>query len=154
MAKNQATSTALTVQSTVPDALEAINKKIAALKHIQESVYVTSKKISTSSGQKDIENETSVTELVKAYSGILFRAKAIDEAYVDLFPEMTTRAVTKVDGSTVEDWKKDILLRIAIIEQKETLDELTGLKKEWEGLMDKEDKKAMLIKKMEKFANS
>ena len=153
MSKEKATSTALTVQSSVPDALQAINEKIAALKHIQESVYVTSKKISTSSGQKDIETETSVTELVKAYSGVLFRAKAIDEAYADLFPEMTTRPVTKVDGSTVEDWKKDILLRIAIIEQKETLDELTGLKKEWESLMDKEDKKAMLIKKMEKFAN-
>ena len=150
--KKQETITALTRQSSVPDALQAINDRIAAMKHIQECVYLTSGKITTGSGgQKDIKEEKNVTELVKAFSGILFRAKAIEEAYDEL--GINSYPAVKVDGGTVEEWKKDILLRIEIINQKDTLDELNSLKKEWEDLMDKEDKKAMLVKKMEKFAN-
>jgi hypothetical protein len=40
------------------------------------------------------------------------------------------------------------MLRIQIIEQKDKLDELNELKKEWEELLDKEDRKAILMKKM------
>lgn len=151
MSKKDATSTALTVQTSVPDAISVINEKIAKLKHIQDSVYKTPGRIQMAGGEKDIKVETSVTELVKAFSSVLFRAKAIDEAYTALGLDGKQRPVTKVDGGTVEEWTEDIKLRIAIIEQKETLDKLQSYKKQWEELMDKEDRKAMLLKDMEQF---
>lgn len=142
----------LTVTSSVPDVIEQINKKISALKHIQESVYLTPGKVSMAGGQKDIKTETSVLELVKALSSVQARAKAIEEAYASL--DYGTYPEVKIDGGTVAEWVADIKLRIQIIEQKETLDELNNYKKEWEELMDKEDRKALLLKKMQKFAGA
>lgn len=143
-------SSAVVVASTsVPDAIQAINEKIKALVHIQDSVYLTSGKVKTATGERDIKTETNVTELVKAFSSLQMRAESLEKAYDAL--GMTSYPVVKVDGYTLEDWKKDILLRKQIIEQKDTLDELNAFKKEWEELMDKEDRKAILAKKMEKF---
>lgn len=150
----ESTSTALSVTSSVPDVIQAIQAKIANLKHIQESVYVTSKKINGAGGQLDVEHETDTAKLVVGLSSVLARAEAIDKAYAALgFDESgQQRPITKVDGYTVEDWVKDIKLRMEIISQKDTLDELNSLQKEWEELMDKDDRKAMLLKKMQKFA--
>lgn len=148
------TTTALTVQTSVPDVIQAIQTKIVNLKHIQESVYVTSKKINGAGGQLDVEHETDPTKLVVGLSSVLARAAAIDQAYAALgFDEDgQTRPTTKVDGSSVADWIKDVKLRLEIISQKDTLDELNSLQQEWTELMDKDDRKAMLLKKMEKFA--
>jgi DNA polymerase III epsilon subunit-like protein len=73
-------------------------------------------------------------------------AKAIQNAYNEF--GITTHPIVKVEGFTEEEWKQDCLLRIQIIEQKDKLDELNEMKKEWEELLDKEDRKAMLLKKM------
>ena len=137
---------------SVSDAIEAINKKISALKHIQESVFKTSGKITMAGGTKDIKEEKTVIELVKAFSGVIARTKAIEEAYAEL--GITTFPEVKVDGGTVKEWSDDIKLRISIIEQKDTLEELSKMKKEWEDLMDKEDKKALLVKKMQAWTVS
>lgn len=142
-----ATGYEVTTATSVPDAIEKLNKRLSDLKHIAESVYKTPGKVSTSSGQKDIKEETNVTELVKCLSGILARAEAQEKAYDAL--GMTKYPVVKVDGGTVEEWISDIKLRIEIIEQKDTFDKLNGIKKRWEELMDKEDRKALLIKEME-----
>lgn len=140
----------LTVKSSVTDVIDAINAKIKALKHIQDSVYKTPGNVQTSAGQKNIKDEKNITELVKAFASIKARATAMEDAYAEL--GMKEFPVVKVDGGTVEEWKDDIILRIQIIEQKETLDELNTYKKEWEELMDKEDRKELLLKKMKKFA--
>lgn len=147
MSKQSASSAVLAVATTVPEAIEVLNKKIADLKHIQDSVYVTSGKIKMSSGELDIKSETSVDVLVTAFSSVQARAEAKEKAYETL--GINTYPQVKIDGSTVEEWKKDITLRIQIIEHKETLDKLQGIKKEWEELMDKEDRKALLLKKMQ-----
>lgn len=143
---------ALTAQSSVPDAINKINQRIAALKHIQDSVYKTSGKITMSGGQKDIKTETSVLALVTAFSSVQARMEALEKAYKAL--GISSYPVVKIDGSTVDEWKDDINLRIQIIEQKETLDELNTYKKEWEELMDKEDRKILLLEKMAKFADN
>lgn len=150
MSKKQTNALALT--TSVPDAIQVINEKIAALKHIQESVYLTSGKVNGAGGQFDLKIATSVPEIVRALSSVMARAAAEEKAYEAL--GIASYPLVKVDGGTVEEWTKDCKLRIAIIEQKETLDKLQELRSEWESLMDKEDKKAMLLKKMEEFAAS
>lgn len=152
MAKNDKKETAIVLRpdSSVPEFLTSLNQKISRMKHIADSVYKTNGKVRTASGEMDIKTQTSPAELVKAFSGILVRAQSMEQAYEVL--GITNYPVVKIDGGTVEEWKSDIQLRIEIIEQKDQLDELNALKKEAEELMDKEDRKALLLKKMEKFA--
>lgn len=138
--------------TSVPDAIAVINEKIKALKHIQDSVYVTSGSITMHGGNCNVKDETSITKLVQAYSSVLYRARAIDEAQAEL--GITSMPLTKVDGHTVEEWKQDIKLRLDILNQKETLDKLQGYKKQWEELMDKEDRKAILMKEMAEFVGA
>lgn len=135
----------------VPEALKKIDLKINEMKHIQDSVYTTNGQITMGTGgKKDIKSETSVDELVKAYASVKARAEYLEQAYTDL--DFKRYPVVKVDGFELKDWKRDILLRISIIEQKDTLDELKSLKKEWEELMDKEDRKKILMEKMSKIS--
>lgn len=146
------TTTALTVSSSVPDVLKAIDKKMQSLKHIAESVYSTPKKISTANGSVDISEVKDVNEVVKLLSSVNARIKAQEEAYELL--GIASYPTVKVDGGTRDEWVKDAQLRIDIINQKDTLDELNSLKSEWSQLMDKEDRKAVLLEKMTKFAET
>jgi hypothetical protein len=81
-----------------------------------------------------------------AFASVQSRIKAIESAYSELGRD--EYPVVKIEGGTEEEWKQDCMLRIQIIEQKDKLDELNELKKEWEELLDKEDRKAILMKKM------
>lgn len=150
MAKQNA-ETGLVSTKSVPDALNVIKKKLEAMKHIQDSVYVTSGKIQMAGGSMDLKSEPNATEVVKAFSSILYRAKAMEEAYevLGLTGAGKSNPVVKVDGSTVEEWTKDCKLRIDIINQKDELDKLSNLKKKFEELMDKEDRMAILLKEIE-----
>ena len=127
--------------------IELVNQRIADLKHIQESVYKTTGKIPGFPNK--IQDETSISELVKMYSAIAGRDASYSAAADDL--GLKTVPVFKIEGSTVKEFKHDVQLRIAIIANKETLDELNSIKKEYTELMDKEDRMALLAKKLEKF---
>lgn len=143
----EATGMELTVATKPHEAIEKLNERIAGLKHIQDSVYVTSGKITMATGQKDIKEETDIDKLVTALSSVVARAEQKEKAYELI--GITSFPVVKVDGSTVEEWIKDVKLRIDIINQKETFDKLVAMKKRWEELMTNEDKKALLIAEME-----
>jgi hypothetical protein len=136
--------------ASVPDAITAINKKLAELKHITDSVYKTKK----SFDGFNLETETKVENLVKMLSSIRAREKAYNDAQSELatsFNGSFTAAPFKVEGSTGDEWAYDIVLRIKIIQQKDTHDKLVGMKKKWEELMDKEDRKNLLLKEMNDF---
>lgn len=133
--------------SSAPEALAVLNEQIKSYKHIQDSVYKTKGTLKLSDGSTiDLKSETSIDKVVMAFASVQLRARAIEMSYATL--ERSEYPVVKVDGSTEDDWKQDCLLRIQIIEQKDKLDELKELKKEWEELLDKEDRKAILMKKM------
>jgi len=138
--------TELTLTTGTPDALKVINEKIAALKHIEESVYKTNGELE---GFGNIKNELKLENLIRAYSVVRAKEKAYDEAAKELglktFPQFS------VGSGTAEDWKKDILLRIEIINHKDTLDKLTSFKTRMEGFLSEQDKKALLLKEMEDF---
>lgn len=132
---------------SVPTGIEAVNKKIAQLKEITESVYKTPGRVTSFSN--NIKDETNISELIKMFSSVSGRAKAYDAASEEL--GLKTVPVFKVDGGTVAEFAHDIKLRIAIIQNKETLDELNAIKKEYTELMDKEDRMALLAKRLSKF---
>lgn len=147
---NKKQEVAIIAPATVLDGIDLIDQRIAQLKTIQDTPYKTSKKLKSVNGEVDITTETSVDVLITGFSTVLAKAAAKEKAYQEL--GYTTMPVVKIDGSTISDWKEDIKLRIAIIEQKETLDELNEIKKSYTELMDKEDRKKELDKKLQKWA--
>lgn len=142
-------TTGLTVISDTPSMLDALNAKIKALKHIEDSVYKTSGNLD---GFGDIKAETKIENLIRAFSMIQGKAEGYAKASVELGLE--TVPAFQVSGGTVADWKQDIQLRINIINHKETLDKLNGFKSKMESFLSEQDKKALLIKEMENFFKS
>lgn len=147
MSKNKdKQTTELTIASGTPEALKLINAKIAALKHIEESVYKTSGDLE---GFDNIKTETKLENLIRAYSVVKFKEQAYEAAATDL--GLKTYPQFVIGSGTAADWKKDILLRIEIINHKETLDKLNSFKSRMEGFLSEQDKKALLMKEMEDY---
>lgn len=150
MAKKEEVGAGLAVpQVTVLDGIKAVNAQIAKLKHINESVYKTTGRV-TGFGNK-IQDETSIPELIKMFSSVKGRGKAYDEAAEELLGRDATYPIFKLEGGSVDEFKHDITLRIDIISNKERLDELTAIKKDFTELMDRDDRMQLLVEKMKKF---
>ncbi len=151
MAKVKAeTGLAITNEATVTQGIEFIRTQLAGLKTIEATKWKTDGKITMGNGsQKDLKEETNQTELVKAFSTIMLRCKALDDAYDAL--GINPAPVAKIDGGTYGDWEHDFKLRLQIINQKETYDNLKQLEKDMIDLMDKDDKKALIIAKIQKL---
>jgi len=141
--KNQS-AVALATDSPV-NMIETINAKLESFKHITGSSYKTSGKFENI----DVQTETDLLNLVKAYSSVDARTRDFNQASDDLHKKgiVSTLPVFKLYGYTPEEWKSDIELRIQIVNQKETIDQLNKLKEEYQAIMEKADVKAMLDKK-------
>lgn len=142
------TTTAVALTKNVPDLLETLNSEIAKLKHIEESVYKTSGKLSGAQ-PLDIKVEMKVENLIRAFSSVRGRENAYNDAAREL--GLTTYPQFTVDGGTAADWKQDILLRKAIIEHKETLDKLNDFKAKAAKFLSEEDQKSMLLAEMAEY---
>lgn len=116
------------------------------MKEIETSSWITAGKITMVGGILNIREETSIEKLAMAYANVINSTDRLLASYDEL--GITQFLSPKVDGYTKEEWKQDIILRIKIIQQKDTLDALKSVKSEWEELMDKEDRKALVQKKM------
>jgi len=130
-------------QFNVPQIIEALEAEIKTLSHISDSKYATS---GTLDGFGDIKKETKVANLIKAYSSVMGRKAGYDAAAADLgekaYPEFD------LGGGTAAQWKKDIQLRINIINHKEKLDKLNYFKEQSAKFLSEEDQKAMLFAEM------
>jgi hypothetical protein len=144
--KAESTETAVALSMEVPNVIAALEAKIKALDHITDSKYRTGGKLD---GFGDIKQETNISNLIKAFSSIRGREKAYAEAAEEM--GLSTFPVFEANGSTSEDWKQDILLRIAIINHKDTLDKLTEYRNKMKEFLSKEDQKAILFAEMEAF---
>lgn len=138
-----------TALAKVSDNISLLEERLKEIKNIETSTWATSGRITMLGGTIDVKTEQSVDKLVMAYANILNSTERLAQAYaalgIDSYP------APKVDGYTQEEWKKDIELRIRIINQEDEKKALTELKNEWVELMDKDDRKALLAQKMEKF---
>jgi len=144
MSKKVTTAVAI-AGASIPEVIEVLNQKLAALKHIEECVYKTNGEMKPFGNVKD---EMKVENLIRMYSSIRSREKAYNAAAEEL--GLTTYPVFS-DNGTAADWKQDILLRKAIIEQKETLDKLNDFKAKASKFVSEEQQQQMLLKEMSDF---
>jgi hypothetical protein len=146
MSKKDKQSVELSVSTGTPEILQALEKKISSLKHIEETVYKTS---GTLDNFGSIKTETKVDNLIKAFS--MIRGK--HDAYAKSAVELDVKQVPQfsISGGTLEDWKHDIKLRIEVINHKDTLDKLNSYKERMSKFLSEQDQKAMLMKEMGDF---
>lgn len=144
--KKQAAEVATLSTFSVPDVIAKLEDKIKELDHITDSKYRTSGNLGEFG---DIKKETNISNLIKAFSVIMAKSIAYENAASEL--GIASFPVFEVNGGSVEDWKKDIQLRIAIIEHKETLDKLQSYRDKMKEFLSKEDQKAMLMQEMAAF---
>ena len=146
MAKTTQTSTALA--TPVISSIQAVDTALKALKRIEDKVYKTNGLVEGGFNQ-NLQDETKIETLIKMMGSIAGRAKSYNDA-AD-FLGIKTFPVFKVNGGTVEDFKHDIELRIAIIQNESKLNKLKELKAKYVDLMDKEDKKAQVDAELQAF---
>lgn len=150
MAKKTTAATSTDVPAlmdvSVPEIMQKLENEIKQLDHLTDSKYRTSGNLD---GFGDIKKETSVSNLIKAFSVVMAKANAYAAAATDL--EVDTFPVFEVNGGSVSDWKKDIQLRIAIINHKEKLDKLNHFRDEMKKFLSKEDQKAQLMMEMASY---
>lgn len=137
------TGLALEGQFTIPSILDAIETKIKSFKGIETSKFKTTMNLA---GFGDLSKETKIDNLVKAFSSVSGRANAYAKSAEDLGVESYPEFV--VDGGSVEDWKNDIKLRIAIITHKDELDKLKALQSEARTFLSQEDQKSIFLAKL------
>jgi hypothetical protein len=139
----------LTVKTPINDILDVLKEKKKAFASISDSKYITHGNVSPF--PNNIKDETSIETLISIHSSIKGRSEAFDKSCIDL--GITKCKCWNLEGATAEDLIQDIKLRIAIINNKEEMDELNALMKEAENFMTIEDKKQAYLAKLEKFAN-
>lgn len=139
-----AAETGLVIHTPVQIGIEAVNEKLKSLKKIVESVYKTSGTLPGFTNK--VQNETDELVLGQMGSSIQGRARGYTD-FMNSIGKHHCKAF-KVGGHTEKEWISDIELRLQIIEHKETYDKLNEIKKGYEELMDKEDKLALLNKKI------
>lgn len=134
------------VENSVPEIMQKLENEIKQLDHLTDSKYRTSGNLD---GFGDIKKETSSSNLIKAFSTVVAKANAYATAAAEL--EVESFPVFEVNGGTVNDWKQDIKLRIAIINHKEKLDKLNYFRDEMKKFLSKEDQKSQLMQEMASF---
>ena len=142
------TSTALTLRGGAPSVMQKLDEKIAELKDIQESVYKTTGVLE--GFPTNIKEETKIENLIRAFGSVKGREDNYDEAAVKLGLAKGYPAFN-INGGTAEEWKKDIQLRINIINHKETYDKLTMFKEKMSKFLSEEDQQKMLVAEMNSF---
>lgn len=148
MAKT-AKTTALATVDSVPEILKGLDAKIASLKKIVDTPYKTSGVISEFGESYDIKKITEVKQLGKIYSALLFKKEYYDKAFKEL--GVSTHPAFEVGGNSLEDWKHDIKLRIAIVNQDVQFKKLQEYKDRASKLMSAEDQKAMLLSELSTY---
>ena len=139
--------TGLTVFN-IPSVLEKLNAKLASLEQITGSNYKSTAGVLEGSGV-DIQKETKIENLIRAYGSVLARETAFNNAAQDL--NISKYPVFKVNNGSAEDIKHDVKLRIAILEHADTVEKLKGFKQRTQELMTKEDQQAILLKEINNF---
>jgi hypothetical protein len=146
-------STALAVIGENPMQLvQLLDQKISEMKTIEDTKWKTSGTISISGMSIDLKTETKIENLIKVNAAIRIQ----EEAYTESQRELGVKSAPAftASGHLREDWKADIKLRIAIINQKEELDTLKALQSEASEFITKDEKKAAFMEKMANYLAS
>lgn len=149
--KESVVSTALVTPVDALTGIEVLKEAKAKLKEVAEKVYKTNGKVEGCSVTSTIMEEKNIGNLIKMLASVMARKRDYDLAADELglgegYP------VFSLGGNSVADYTADIKLRIAVINNQETLDEIEELTKSYEAIMDKSDKERLLAKRLAAFA--
>lgn len=136
----------LTVTSAVPSVMNVLDEKLNALKKITDQPYKTTGMLDCGGQRIDIKTETNIENLQKAFSSVLGRKKLYDEAGEVL--GIKTFKVFEVSGGTMEDWKSDIQIRLAVLQYENRKKKLQTAKEKMAKFMSEEDQKALVMKEV------
>ena len=129
--------------SSTRQQLAAIDAALSKLQHVSESNYRTSMNLD---GVGDLKQVTKTEDLIKALSSVLGREAAYNNAAKVI--GLTTYPVFTLGGGNAQDWTEDIKLRIAIINNKETLDTLKAAKEELSKFLSEAEQRALAVEKV------
>jgi len=133
----------------IPDVMKALEAKMKEFEFIRDSKYKTSGNLD---GFGDLKNEKLIPNLIRAYSLVLAKSTAYENAAQDL--GLSSYPAFEIGGGSTEDWRSDILLRKAIIEQKENMDKLQAFRDKAAKFMSESDQKAMFFQEMQAFLST
>ena len=145
MSKNKSDTAVAVISETssMGEIVAHLDKQYAAIKKITTTAYKGPKVV----GGIDIQSCRDVRVLLHLLATAQLSEKVYNEAAasIDLstYPTYQTQ-----EGATVEQISHDIKLSIKIAQIDKQIKRYQALKKEAEDLMDKEDKKALLLKKL------
>ncbi len=149
MSTDKTATLAVAISSgNIPEVLQALETKMKEYEFIQDSKWKTSGTIESF----NIKTETKIENLIKCLSICIAKETAYDKAAEAM--GLSEYPAFNIGGASVEDVKADVLLRKAIIEQKETMDKLASFKEKAAKFMSEADQKALFFKEMESFLSS
>ena len=126
----------------VPTILSALENELKELKKVSGSNFRSSGVI----GSWDLKKETSIETMGKKFASLLVSKDFYDRAMAEL--GVTTYPVFNVGGATIEDWKKDFQLRMAIVTQAEREKALKEAIAEMKTFLTEEDRKTQAMAKI------
>lgn len=133
----------------VPTMLEKLKEELNGLKAITETSYKTDGNVE---GFGNIQNETKVENLIRAWSAVKNKANAYADAANDL--GLSTFPAFKIGNSTPEAINHDIKLRMAVIKHADRKAELDALVKEGEKFLTEKDQYQIYLNKVAKATAS
>lgn len=139
---------ALSTDSSVPDALQAIRAELKTLKAVTETQYKTEGRVE--GFPKAIQEETNIETLIRMHSSIFGKANAYNNSVAAIADELGGLSVPvfKMAGSTPEAFQADIVLRIKVLNVTERKTYLEGLLKEAEQFLTEKDKWSLFVSKI------
>lgn len=126
----------------VPTILSALENELKELKKVSGSNFRSSGVI----GSWDLKKETSIETMGKKFASLLVSKDSYDRAMAEL--GVTTYPVFNVGGASIEDWKKDFQLRMAIVTQAEREKALKEAIAEMKTFLTEEDRKTQAMAKI------
>ena len=142
-------STELAKITSIPEGIAKVNGLLKSLEEIQTSVFKTGNTL-MAGFPSAVQSETNADTLVKMLSNVMLREEAYNKAADRIAKVHPSVPVFKCEGYTLSEWEADITLKLKINNTKQKYDELNAIKKEYEELMDKEDRVALLNKRLGK----
>lgn len=131
-------------QFSVPSVIATIEAQIKELGKIETSKFKTSMRLNPFGDLKQVKD---VETLVKAFSLIEGKAERYNQAAKALEVDGSVKAFSE-EGNSLQEWKEDISLQIAILTHGEKLKELKRLRDAAKAFISEEDKKRMFFEEL------
>jgi hypothetical protein len=142
----KATSALEVKDQSIPQIIRMLQEKASKFKTLENTQFKTSGILVVFG---DIKKETSIANLIRAYSFVNGKAKTYNEAAEDLglveFPQF------EINGGSEEDWKHDIKFRINVVQHSETMNKLKELEATATKYLSEEDQKALFYNELNYF---